>query len=131
MCANEDEGLGTRHYEKVRVGDAIYNSIVIKARWWCLKLRRGRPSCHSARGRGFSSTASFGEYFTLPLWKFQRSLLDIAAETINEQILNVDPNLSKSLTKIDGFFGKLTRLLNVANSFPNRQHLYKLWKVYK
>jgi len=53
VCANEDQGLGIRHSEeKVRVGDAIYNSIVIKARWWCLKLRRRRAQLPLSEGRG-------------------------------------------------------------------------------
>ena len=53
VCANEDARLRTRHSEeKVRVGDAIYNSIIIKARWWCLKLRRRRAQLPLSAGRG-------------------------------------------------------------------------------
>ena|SRR5271156_7081107 len=61
--------------------------------------------------------------------KFQRSLLQIDEETIKEQILNVDPTLPKNFPKPDGFFGELTRLLNVSNSYNNRQHLHRFWKV--
>ena len=65
------------------------------------------------------------------LWSqlLQKSLLNITEEVIKEHIRNVDPDLPKYVTSLNGFFAQVTHRLKVTNSLPNRLHLSTVWKV--